>query len=85
MSEELKIMDEYDYQIVYEIIEKMDCSESVAWRILAIVRRVDKAEAMKWLKHFYKLQEEGDWSDVEIEAIEYFIQHFLNLTEEDLK
>ena len=44
-----------------------------------------KAESVKWAKHFYTLQGEGDWSDIELEAIDYFIGHFFNLTSEDLK
>ena len=44
-----------------------------------------KQEAIKWAKHFYTLQGEGDWSDIELKAIDYFITSFFNLTEEDLK
>ena len=49
-----------------------------------VVYRKMKAEVVKWKKYFYTLKSDINWSDIELEAIDYFIDNFFDLTEEDL-
>jgi len=79
--------EELKKEIKEELKEELKTLKDIKWNSVQQYRLKEelKAEAVKWAKHFYKLQGEGDWSDIELEAIDYFITTFFNITEEDLK
>ena len=75
-EEELKTQKQIDKEILEEF-KKLGFKTSQAYKILAIVRNRDRAEAVKWIKYWVRKEPHND-------AIQEF-KTFFNITEENIK